>query len=119
MGTAYEVERALAEQAAAERDLLAATVRWSLAAAAADDHRLRVDALAQARHALDAAFHQAVYAANAGGWSWRELEGPAGVRWQTLYRRYRQPPARRVRLRVLPRRWRATGRVPLPYRRRR
>ena len=84
----------LAEQAGEATN---AMVRWGLAAQAAGDALERLQALAAARCQAELAFHQAVWSAV---WArperhpWREIAPLVGIPWQTLYRRYRQPPER-------------------------
>jgi hypothetical protein len=80
-----------------------AMVRWGLAAQAASDVLERLQALAAARRQAELAFHQAVWSAV---WArphrhpWREIAPLVGIPWQTLYRRYRQPPERLPRASV-------------------
>lgn len=84
----------LAEQAGEATN---AMVRWGLAAQAAVELPERLEALAAARRQAELAFHQTVWSAV---WArphrhpWREIAPLVGVPWQTLYRRYRQPPER-------------------------
>jgi len=92
--TSYQVDRELAETAARRGDALTAMVRAGLAAASTDDRVKRIEALALAREQAEVAFHQAVYAANGGRprLPWRQLAGPTGLPWETLYRRYHERP---------------------------
>jgi hypothetical protein len=90
----YEVDRRLAEIAARRGDAVSAMVRAGLAAAATSDRVERIEVLALARRQAEVALHQAVYAANGGRprLPWRQLAGPTGVPWETLYRRYHKRP---------------------------
>lgn len=69
-------------------------VRVGLAAAATDDRLLRIEALALARQQAEVALHHAAYTANGGRprLPWRQLAGPTGLPWETLYRRYHKRP---------------------------
>lgn len=90
-----ERQTALLAQEAGEA--MNAMVRWGLAAQATGDPLERLEALAAARRQAELAFHQAIWAAV---WSrqkrhpWREIAPLTGMPWQTLYRRYREPPER-------------------------
>lgn len=94
MVASYQVDRKLAETAARRGDALTAMVRAGLAAAATDDRLERIEALALARRQAEVALHQALYAANGGRprLPWRQLAGPTGLPWETLYRRYHTRP---------------------------
>jgi hypothetical protein len=90
----YQVDRKLAVTAARRGDALTAMIRAGLAATATNDRLERIEALALARQQAEVALHQAVYAANGGRprLPWRQLAGPTGVPWETLYRRYHKRP---------------------------
>ena len=90
----YQVDRKLAETAARRGDALTAMVRAGLAAAATDDRIKCIEVLSLARQQAEVALHQAVYAANGGRprLPWRQLAGPTGLPWETLYRRYHKRP---------------------------
>jgi hypothetical protein len=95
----YEVDRRLAEIAARRGDAISAMVRAGLAAAATSDRVERIEVLALAGRQAEVALHQAVYAANGGRprLPWRQLAGPTGVPWETLYRRYHKRPKKMPR----------------------
>lgn len=78
----YQVDLKLAETAARRGQ------------AGADHRRQRIEALALASQQAEMALHQAVYAANGGRprLPWRQLAGPTGLPWETLYRRYHKRP---------------------------
>ena len=103
MTSGFAIERQTALLAEEAGEATNAMVRWGLAAQAAGDVLERLQALAAARRQAELAFHQAVWAAV---WApskrhpWREIAPLVGIPWQTLYRRYRQPPARLPRASV-------------------
>jgi len=93
----FAIERDTALLAEQAGEATNAMVRWGLAAQAGEDALQRLQALAAARRQAELAFHQAVWSAV---WArperhpWREIAPLVGIPWQTLYRRYRQPPER-------------------------
>ncbi len=97
MNSQFVTERDTAVLAEQAGEATNAMVRWGLAAQAASDVPERLQALAAARRQAELALHQAVWSAV---WArphrhpWREIAPLVGIPWQTLYRRYRQPPER-------------------------
>ncbi len=91
------MERQIALLAQEAGEAVNAMVRWGLAAQATGDPLERLEALAAARRQAELAFHQAIWAAvwaRQNRHPWREIAPLTGIPWQTLYRRYRNPPER-------------------------
>ncbi len=103
MNSQFVTERDTAVLAEQAGEATNAMVRWGLAAQATSDVPERLQALAAARRQAELALHQAVWSAV---WArphrhpWREIAPLVGIPWQTLYRRYRQPPERLPRASV-------------------
>ena len=103
MGRQFAMERQAALLAEDAGEAAIAMVRWGRAAETATDVRERIEAIAAARRCAELALHQVVWGAV---WArpvrhpWREIALFTGIPWQTLYRRYRQPPERLPRSRV-------------------
>ena len=97
MTSAFAMERQTALLAEEAGQAVNAMVRWGLAAQSSRDVLERLEALAAARRQAELAFHQAVWAAISAGpkpHTWRAIAPLTGMPWQTLYRRYREPPDR-------------------------
>lgn len=93
MPTSFDREAATADRQARAGYAAASCVRWTLASQTAPDPLARVAALANAREQAEVALHQAIWDALGQRETWRSVAPAAGMPWQTLYRRYRQPPA--------------------------